>query len=142
MAFNKNLYKQLISKKLGDNGCYFLSIVGMAEKITGQTFDVVQTYDYALSNGWIGSDCYVERPDLIFYSLTAKKATIRKEYNVKYEPKYNEFLIGCFERKEIGATFYHFVLLDSKRNVIYDPYGESLTVKKGKLTSLRVFTVS
>lgn len=44
--------------------------------------------------------------------------------------------IGCFKWKST-----HFVVLDRKKNVVYDPIPNSNTVKNGKLISLRLYKI-
>lgn len=133
--------EQLVAKKIGDSGCYFLSLVKVAETISKKNVDIFRTYANALANNWIQEDLYIVNPDRLLKNLTGKTCVTEKSTDLNYKPKENEYLIGCYERKEVGRTFSHFVVLDSKKKVIYDPYGTSLTVKKGSLVSLRIIKV-
>jgi len=148
---------QKIAKVLGDTGCYFSSIVYLAENILKVKVDIIRYFfvfnKTKTSNGkqWIEDDCYMNRPDLVLLNILQQEiiknglnkvvnsVNVQNVKDIKYTPKNNEYLIGCYEWKATGHTYSHFVVLDSKKNVIYDPLGESNTVKNGKLVSLRVF---
>lgn len=135
------LNKQLIAKRLGASGCYFLSIVYLCEKQTGKQIDVIALYDKALSSGWIEADCFVAKPaELCSYLLGGKaKVSVRHE-TMNYKPKTNEMEITRYEYKNTGTTYAHFVCTKDGA-VIYDPYGASSTVKNGKAVSKRIFTI-
>ena len=135
------LSKQLIAKRLGASGCYFLSIVYLCEKKTGKQIDVIALYDKALSSGWIESDCFVAKPaELCAYLLGGNaKVSVRHEAT-SYKPKANEMEITRYESKATGTTFAHFVVTKDGA-VVYDPYGSSSTVKNGKPVSKRIFTI-
>lgn len=141
-----NLSKQKIAKNIGDNGCYFLSVVYLAEELVKNRFDIIQLFAIAnkkITGGlqWIEDDCFMNYPNLLLNYLTGKEVKVRKETDISYYPKNNEYIIGCFKWKTTGTTYSHFVVLDKNKNVIYDPLGQSNTVINGKLDSLRVFTV-
>lgn len=145
---------QKIADVIGEFGCYFCSLVYIAEQETGKEIDVIrafQKYNGKTTCGiqWVEDDCYINRPDLILLDLlktnsgsTINNVTVRKETDINYYPKSNEVLVGCFEWKSTMKTFSHFVNVDKNKRVINDPMGSSNTVKNGSLRSLRVFTIS
>ena len=136
------LNKQLIAKKLGASGCYFLSIVYHCEKKTGKQVDVIALYDKAVSSGWCESDCFMTKPaEMAAYLLGVKpeRVSVRHE-SMDYKPKGNEMEITRYENKATGTTYAHFVCTKDGA-VIYDPYGASSTVKNGKPVSKRIITI-
>jgi len=58
---------------IGRYGCYFLSIVRAAERMTGKRIDAVQIYNDATLARWMDSDCFVVKPDLIIGMMTGIK---------------------------------------------------------------------
>lgn len=136
------LSKQLIAKRIGASGCYFLSIVYHCEKRTGKQVDIIALYDKALTSGWIESDCFMVKPaDMIAYLLgiDAKRVDVRHEV-LNYKPKSNEMEITRYENRATGTTYAHFVCTKDGA-VIYDPYGASSTVTNGKPVSKRIITI-
>lgn len=149
---------QKIAKVIGDTGCYFSSIVYIAESILKVNADLIRyfyVFNKKLTNGkqWVEDDCFMNRPDLVLLNIlqqeirlhdikkTVNSVNVQNIKDIKYVPKENEYLIGCYEWKTTGHTYSHFVVLDSKKNVVFDPLGQSNTVKNGKLVSLRVFEI-
>jgi hypothetical protein len=59
--------------------------------------------------------------------------------SANYVATKGEHEILYFEREDTLQTWGHFVVGDGLGVVCYDPYGDSMTVKKGKLTSKRIF---
>ena len=131
--------KQLVCSKIGKNGCYFLSLVFFAEKIINKTIDVVELYTKAVAKKWMGEDCFLNDPASLLSYLTGKSVTVRHE-SLGYTPKEGEYEITRYELKETGTTFAHFVATNEGK-IIYDPYGDSRTCKKGKPQSKRIIKV-
>jgi len=90
------------------------------------------------NKAWIDNDCYVNYPAKIINNITKSSVTVEKTFDLNYKPKENEFLIGCFERVTTGTIYYHFGVLNDNKECIWDPLGSSMTIKFGKLVSLRV----
>ena len=130
--------RQLIMERIGKDGCYFLSIVYLAETIKGKIIDAVQVYANAVHAGWMYPDCFISNPDQLLAYLTGGKWSVRKEL-ATYRAQAGELIIQRWERREGMRTWAHFVVGDDAGQVIYDPYGESLTVRLGGIVSLRVF---
>jgi hypothetical protein len=130
--------RQRDMEAIGKDGCYFLSIIFLAESILCQPIDAIQTYYHAINQGWMTGDCFMTRPDALLDYLTGSRFSIRKE-GPNYEPQTGELIILRYERKEGMRTWAHFVVGDRDRKVIYDPLGSSFTVSMGYLASMRVF---
>jgi len=123
---------------IGKTGCYFLSIVHVAEKYTGKYIDAYDAYKAALKGKTMREDCYVLDPAALLRMLTGVAWTVTKEQS-DYMATKGEQEILYFERNDTMQTVGHFVVGDGMGVVSYDPYGDSLTVKKGKLHSKRIF---
>lgn len=141
------MYKQYVCMKIGRYGCYLLSIVYIAEQITGNKFDVLEVYTKAVKEKWSDSDCYLNNPDKILeyllhrsFNHIGKEVSVRHEV-VGYQPKSNEYEITRYELNETGVTFSHFVVTRNGE-LVYDPFGNSRTRKLGKPVSKRILTVT
>lgn len=134
------IYKQLIAKKLGASGCYFFSLVFIAEKILDKTIDTIELFDICIQNRWADNECFMINPAAMMSYLLGRKVDIRKEFNLKYKCKPNEYEITCYEYNATGTTYYHFVVTNGD-TVIYDPFGGSRTVKFGKQVSKRIIAI-
>lgn len=149
-----DIYKQKIALKIGAEGCYYLSLLRVAEIHKGMNFDAIELYsrfrksfelqENGVNQVWLGEDCYVYKPENILKDLTHSFIVyVNKVYDLTYEPRLNEYLIGLYEwKKDSETTYYHFVLLNNDKQVIWDPLETSNTVKYGKLVSLRVIGLS
>ncbi|MCQ2577570.1 MAG: DUF261 domain-containing protein [Treponema sp.] len=144
---------QQIAKTIGEFGCYFSSLVYIAEQESGKKIDLIRAFDKynkkkTCGVQWVEDDCFINRPDLVLLDLLKENGvpvnsvTVRKETDVNYHPKTNEVLVGCYEWKSTMKTYSHFVNVDNGKRVVNDPIGSSNTVKNGVLRSLRVFTIS
>ena len=124
-------------EKIGKTGCYFLSIVHIAEKYTGKYIDAYLAYGQALVGKTMRDDCYVTDPAALLRMLTGVAWTVTKEA-ATYQANKGEQEVLYFERKDTLATTGHFVV-GGPDGVSHDPYGDSMTVRKGVLASKRVF---
>jgi hypothetical protein len=123
---------------IGENGCYVLSILHAAERITGQYIDAFAAFMLALSKGLVKDDCFVTDPAGLLGYLTGETWSVTKELP-GYMCKGGEVEILRYEWQEVGELHGHFVGGNGQGEIEYDPYGESLTVKNGKLVSKRIF---
>jgi hypothetical protein len=130
--------RQKLMETLGKNGCYFLSIVHLAENVTKERIDAIEAFLIALSSGNVQQDCFVVAPWTILSRLSGVRWGMRKEAK-DYPTKPGELEILRFERQDIGALVGHFVVGDGRGGVAWDPFGESRTVRDGVLVSKRVF---
>lgn len=130
--------RQKLMATMGDTGCYFLSIIRAAEKLTDKRIDAIDAYIYCHNRAWLGSDCFVHEPASIMSYLTLTNWTMSKE-DVTYKPQPGEVVIYRYERTTTLKTYGHFVLAGDDGTIDYDPLGNSQTVMNGKLVSMRVF---
>lgn len=132
--------KQLICNKIGRSGCYFLSLVWIAEKLLNKTIDVVELYVKAVSQKWMGEDCFMANPAAMLSYLLGKAVDV-KHASLSYTLGENEYEITRYELRETGITYAHFVVT-LNGEIIYDPYGESRTCKHGVPQSKRIIKVA
>ncbi|MGP1459231.1 MAG: DUF261 family protein [Treponema sp.] len=130
------MFKQYACSKIGQSGCYFLSLVKVSETIAKKDIDVLAVYDKGIKEGWMDDECFMKNPAAMVAHLTGKKIDVRHD-KVGYAPKENEYEITRYELKETGRTFSHFVVTRNGK-VVYDPYGDSRTRRLGKAESLRI----
>jgi hypothetical protein len=104
----------------------------MAEDITGSRIDAVAVFLEAVQRQYMGTDCYLVRPERILESMTGTKWTASKE-SKDYRPAAGEREVLRYERQTVGNLVGHFVL------PYYDPLGKSETVASGQLVSKRIF---
>ncbi|GHU24438.1 hypothetical protein FACS1894164_11080 [Spirochaetia bacterium] len=138
---------QSLMTGIGGQGCYALCIIELAEKITKSFFDPAAMFERAVNLGYIryrfdnpkwSDGCFVTAPDRFLSTLIGKKVTLRKEYNINYIPKPNEWIIIAWEKPGTNSTLTHFTLPD------WDPIEPKISTVclQGHKTSLRVFSVN
>jgi len=123
---------------LGADGCYFLSLVYLAEKYTENFIDSARAYAECFKAGWMLQDCYILDPAAILKHLTGEKWGWSKE-PADYETKPGELEILLYERNNGSKPVSHFVVGDGSGGLGWDPYGTSRTVAEGKVASKRIF---
>ena len=124
---------QAVCRKIGESGCYFLSLLHIAKAEYG----ALSLYQLAVSKGLMDEDCYVKDPAELLALACGGKWSVRHEV-ADYVTARNEIEILRYERKTVGTTYAHFVVGDGFGRVAYDPLGDSITVAKGKLVSKRI----
>lgn len=122
--------EQEIAKNIWNSGCYFLSILYCADKLDS-AFGLYKTF---VLNGWMDEDCYIKKPASIMEYLFGGKYSVTKSLGVDETAAFN---IAYYYNP--STQYHHFVVVDRKGNVIYDPMGESYTVKNGYPESYRCF---
>jgi hypothetical protein len=132
-----NEARQKICSQIGQFGCYFLCIVHLAEEILKERIDVVELYEASTFTGVMGEDCFVNDPAKLIKMMVPGEWTMTR-YGTGYVPKDGEYEITRYERTTTAGVLSHFVVT-STGNVLYDPLGDSMTVKYGKAVSKRVF---
>jgi hypothetical protein len=130
--------RQKLFRTIGETGCFLLSIIHLAEHITGKYIDAFATYLLALGRGQIGEDCFVKDAGSILSDLTGNVYNMSKEA-AGYQCKPGELEILRYEWQEVSTLHGHFVAGNGWGAVEYDPYGTSLTVANGKMVSKRIF---
>lgn len=111
---------------LGNYGCYLICLC----KQFNQEDDILRLYDYFLSKGYIGEDCYVKDPVSIVKYLSGNNYTVSKVTTTPVLQK-GDFYVERWYNKATGLA--HFTLHD------YDPLGESKTRLNGSIESYRYF---
>lgn len=134
------LYKQKAAKILGDEGCYFLSLLFVAEQELKKGLDALAVYEKALEKGWMDEDCYMKDPAAMLSALLGVGCDVRKSWDFTERLGSNEWDIWNYKREATGATYYHFAVV-SEGEVIYDPLGDSATIALGSPASRRIITI-
>ena len=129
--------RQRIMLSLGEGGCYVLSMVHIAEDLTGHRIDAVKAYLDLVRVGILREDGYVNDASAVMEALAGGQWSVRKE-GPDYAPKNGEFEVLRFERPTPKVIYSHFVLGDGRGGVKYDPLGNSQTVAGGELMSKRI----
>lgn len=128
-------------------GCYFCSVLYLAEMRTGKVFDadrVMAIYKAAKRSGILGEECYVAKPvDLFALAGVNLRDVVKADNNVIPGPGGFELL--HFHRAANtpagmkNKMHDHFVAGDGHGQVAFDPLGQSLTVRWGYLQNKRIF---
>lgn len=129
-----NESRQKVMKILGEYGCYFLSLVELAERVTGKRIDAVEAYLDALIKRKTDGEATMLDPAAVLSRMAGGTWTVRKE-GATYIPKSGEAEVLLFQ----NGAYSHFVLGDGAGGVLYDPLGNSNTVAKGTCVGKRIF---
>lgn len=134
------LYKQKAAQRIGEEGCYFLSLIFVAEQELKRDIDALAIYGRGVGEGWMREDCYMERPGEMMRSLLGVPCSVRKSHDFSERIGPNEWDIWRYERETAGATYCHFAVV-SEGVILYDPLGSSETIAHGKPASRRIVTI-
>ena len=124
---------QTIARKLGEFGCYFLSLLHLANRDN----DAIGLYRQAIAVGVMDEDCYIKDPARLL-SLIAGGTWRVVHQAAQYLTKSDELEILRFERKATTKTYAHFVVGDGRGQVAYDPLDNAQTVAQGQIVSKRI----
>ena len=133
-------YEQSFCKAIGEWGCYALCIINIAEEVTGLRYNILQKLEEGIRKGYISwneknyydpDNFDVNEPALFLAMLTGTRWSVRKETDILYKPKADEYIVERWERNGYG----HFARTKAGYNSLQD----SKCVTLGKLASLRVF---
>lgn len=119
-------------EELGNYGCYLISIYKGLHKDMPDSMiakSIIEDFSRLKEKGYIGDDCEVLQPEKISGHKVMK--------SVEWPTEPFAFVIGKYHNKRTG--FSHFVLMRGPNEVDYDPLGNSVTVREGKVESYRVF---
>lgn len=119
-------------------GCYLMSILFLANKMINIPIDPVLINEFYISflkRGWMTKSCKILKPQEIFDYLACSVHYTDRWEPADYNTADNEIEILCFTYN--GKT--HFCAGDGHGHVAYDPWGESDTVRLGRLESKRIF---
>ncbi len=136
MGAREKIGAQVAAKKIGESGCYFLSIIHIAG---ADCVTALGLYWQAIDAGQMADDCMVTKPGELLSALTGERWAVSKQ-GPTYQAKPGELEILRFELVKTGATFAHFVVGDGRGNVAWDPWPGSLTVKNGQMAGKRIFS--
>ena len=122
-------------KELHESGCYFLSIIHIAEKNSKYlSVDVIRFAIECINNKWLKKDFSVIRPDKILGRLLDKEVTVialnGKEKASIQATEYKTVINNWYNPK---TGLYHFNTDD------WDSLVNSKTVKEGYIAGYRVF---
>lgn len=115
---------------IGNYGCYFLSLLAYFN-----CEDVFGKYDYYISKGWMGEDCYVKNPLAIVEDLSGKSG-----WSIKKSMTFDrgaDIIVAYYYNP--STKLHHFVLHDNNNQLLFDPLGKSNTVANGSVESYRLF---
>ena len=122
-------------KELYESGCYFLSIIHIAEKNSPYlSVDVIRFAIECIENKWLEKDFTVIRPNKILGRLLDKEVTVislsEKEKDLLQTNGYKA-VVNCWYNPNTGL--YHFNCDD------WDSLADSKTVREGYIAGYRVF---
>jgi len=124
--------RQRVMSEVGEEGCYLLCIVDIAEEVLKERIDAVVAYLDGIERGFVQENCLMTNAAGFLEMLTGVKWEKRYE-SATYVKKDGEFEVQKWQRKSGVGTVDHF------KREIYDPYGDSRTVREGYLESKRIF---
>jgi hypothetical protein len=139
---------QTFLQEAGEAACYALSIIKIAGEALGTEFPCVESLLLGVEKGFIsynwdnredGGNFFVTKPAEFLSALTGKRCAVRvvsaPEEVRNWTAGENEYTVQCWQREKTGYVVTHF------RRPAWDSLASSVTVREGKLVSLRVFTV-
>ena len=138
-------YIESFCKSLGNYACYLFSLIDIAEKVTGSTFDVLKVVTDSISKGYVDfnfndyndtNNCYVNNPCAVLYMLTGKSWTVKKIV-APYTPIAGDYIIEAWHKdgndNKDGSPILHFKRPEN------NSLQHSVSVEQGKIVSYRVF---
>lgn len=132
---------QTFCSEVGEAACYALSIIKISSLYMNLDPDVILVLKECINRGYIkynwndpndNDNFYVEYPDKMLTYLTDCRWTC-SHVKPDYQPQEGEYVVDRWERISTGNTSAHFRLPD------WDSVKDSVTVKKGKIVSRRIF---
>jgi len=141
-----NRAPQAIAGILSAEGCYYLSILELARRVSGRLLDPIACYDIFTQRRnkdgvfFMAPDCFVNDPVGIFeYCSGEEQVEFFKTTDLSFNMGENDVACLRYEWKKTGATLSHFVCADHNGVIDWDPMGISNTVRYGSPMSYRVF---
>jgi hypothetical protein len=135
---------QCVAALIGRWGCYFLCILRLAEKLLGKMLDPFHLYVLAVQSHYMRENCFLDFPGGLLGALAGGRWRVLKagdgldsagnayDLPLAYVLQPGELEIDRYEVP--GETEGHFIDVDG-----WDPYGDSRTVRDGRLVSRRIF---
>lgn len=137
-----------LDKYINKYGCLFMSIAyGAGKEFTPAELN--KAWTTAIEKGYISGDvnkdgdlddadeAIILSHDGVAKLLGAKLAYVPKHYAPDVLLPDGFYYIGQYKNPNNG--FKHFVVIDRKKNVVYDPIQNSKTVREGSLISIRLY---
>lgn len=124
---------QSILKKIGDEGCYFLCLLKACGLPQSRIADA---YCECLERGYIGEDCFIKDGAAILRLFGINATRLEKldaEAALRLAGELPKVQIACY----VNGRYSHFVLIED--GGLWDPLGESNTVRNGTLKSWRLY---
>lgn len=123
---------QTVLRKCGESGCLFLSILSIAEEVTGVSFDLINTTHICLQKKWITNDFECLDSLAILNYLTGKTWIRREVTRLTRDVAYNEYTIANYFNPRTGIIH--------RRRRGYDTLKASVTVREGYIKSYYVYS--
>lgn len=117
-----------VIKNMASDGCYFLAICELGERIAHRPVDAIETAVVAIKSKWMTESFKVEHPETILEFITDRKFKVSCP---KTKPEGCMFYIEKWHNNRTG--FDHFRLHD------WDSLKNSVTVREGYIEDYRVF---
>lgn len=133
---------QTILAEAGESACYALCIIKIAERYLKKEIGACDGILLAIDAGFLhynfsdpndNDNFFVKKPTEFLEAMTGVKWTVERT-EPGYTPLPGRYIVQRWERVKTGNIIAHFRLPD------WDPLYSSMTVKYGKVASLRVFT--
>lgn len=124
--------RQKVMSEMGQEACYLLCVVDIAEEVLKERIDAVVAYLEGVERNLVQENCLMTDAAGFLEMLTGVPWVKRYE-SATYAKKDGEFEVQKWQRKSGAGTIDHF------RRETYDPYGDSRTVREGYLESKRIF---
>ncbi|HCI29574.1 MAG TPA: hypothetical protein DE117_05300 [Fervidobacterium sp.] len=138
-----------LDKYIQRYGCYFMSLYYHAGELYSAD-RLNEIWEKCIELGYISGDLNGDG-DLDDYNeaVMVNPSGVAKELGLpyKYIGKHSEgtdkipngyIAVGCFYNER--TKFTHFVAINKYKTVIYDPIPNSVTVREGKMVSMRLFS--
>lgn len=125
-----NIQKYL--KNIGEYGCFFLSLLSIAEEYTGRKIDLVDAVRWGIDSKAVGNDFTIYDDCKLLSHLTGKRVSKSASQGCGVLSA-NQFSV---EKWYNGRTGYnHF------RRRCFDVYNGSVTVREGCLVCYYIYTI-
>lgn len=121
--------KQDVMKALADGCCLCMCYLWLAKRNDGLLMrDVIECYN----RGYIDGEAYVLKPEAIIKMVNGQKCSVSKRHDFPGET--------CIAWYSIDGKTGHFVVVNERGEIVFNPLGSSRSVKYGKPMSWRVVT--
>ena len=125
----------------GDNACYLLQLFSVCEEHTKRYVPVLSSIIHCINAGDVSfnednfkdpNNFFVQDATAVIKRVTGLSCVVRKEYELSYKPKQNEYVIDHWFDNSRGKEYFHF------NSTILDTLQKSQTARNGKIISKRI----